>query len=315
MSSSSNITHLKKIKNTLFCANCGNTGHVFRNCSEHIISCGMITFKIDGFEGSIDAFDKSMNDFNQSKGINYERGIDIFCEYKDKIKFLLIQRKYTLGYLEFIRGRYYIENVDGIIFLFKQMTEEEIKSIGEKSFDELWDELWSVNGNKPKINNDYIKAKNKFMALKNETDDYLNLQFYIDNVKSLWNNPEWGFPKGRRNSRETNLQCAVREFKEETDFKEEDYNLLKDVGEIHEELIGTNGINYKHIYYSAICTNDKQPIINQKNHHQCSEVGNIGWFTYDATIKLLRPHHSDRQKIITQYFMHVINIIIEMTSK
>ena len=56
--------------------------------------------------------------------------IRTFCKYKNSIKFLMIRRKNTLGYIEFIRGRYNIDNIDGIIFLFRQMTPLEIKKIG-----------------------------------------------------------------------------------------------------------------------------------------------------------------------------------------
>ena len=36
-------------------------------------------------------------------------------------------------------------------------------------------------------------------------------------------NPEWGFPKGRRNLKERDRECAVREFSEETGLTAEDY--------------------------------------------------------------------------------------------
>jgi 8-oxo-dGTP pyrophosphatase MutT (NUDIX family) len=31
-----------------------------------------------------------------------------------------------------------------------------------------------------------------------------------------WEEPEWGFPKGRRDTQESDWVCALREFKEET---------------------------------------------------------------------------------------------------
>ena len=38
--------------------------------------------------------------------------------------------------------------------------------------------------------------------------------------------PEWGFPKGRRNNKEKDINCAIREFYEETNFDNQDYQIL-----------------------------------------------------------------------------------------
>ena len=60
----------------IFCGNCGNIGHTYRRCTFPVTSCGIILFKIN--EEYIP---------NDSKD--------------DRYKFLLIQRKDTLGYVEF----------------------------------------------------------------------------------------------------------------------------------------------------------------------------------------------------------------------
>ena len=65
-------------KNT-FCGNCGNLGHTYKMCHYPITSCGVILFKN-----------------NKEKVVNIE----------DKYRFLLIQRKDTLGFIEFLRGKY-----------------------------------------------------------------------------------------------------------------------------------------------------------------------------------------------------------------
>ena len=38
-----------------------------------------------------------------------------------------------------------------------------------------------------------------------------------------------GFPKGRRNLGESDQDCAIREFEEESGFKSKDYVILNDV--------------------------------------------------------------------------------------
>ena len=47
----------------------------------------------------------------------------------NEIKYLMIQRKDTLGFVEFMRGKYNLENIDYIYKIFKIMTKEERLSI------------------------------------------------------------------------------------------------------------------------------------------------------------------------------------------
>ena len=42
-------------------------------------------------------------------------------------------------------------------------------------------------------------------------------------VPIVYESPEWGFPKGRRNMHESDLDCAKREFEEETGIDESFY--------------------------------------------------------------------------------------------
>ena len=90
------------------CQNCGNKGHHIRNCINPITSMGVVLYYRD----------------------------------RDKIKYLLIRRKNTIGFVEFIRGKYAMNDVDYIGELFNVMTENEIQLIQEKEFSYLWEFLW-----------------------------------------------------------------------------------------------------------------------------------------------------------------------------
>ena len=164
-------------KKDMYCSNCGGTDHYFKGCPEPVTSYGIILINID-IDQSIN--DKIISTFKNPSDnkfciVDNVQGIDIkeygdmelFSLIKNSVKFLLIQRKHTLGFLEFIRGRYNIDNVEGIIFLFKQMTPNEIERIKNNSFDELWNYVW---GNKNKVNfqNEYVMSRDKFNKLKSE---------------------------------------------------------------------------------------------------------------------------------------------------
>ena len=58
-----------------------------------------------------------------------------------------------------------------------------------------------------------------------------------------------GISKGRRNLKESDYDCAIREFQEETGIKEGEYYILKNIKPVEEIFYGSNNIRYKHIYY------------------------------------------------------------------
>lgn len=304
-----------KKKPKSYCGNCGKFGHFYKQCHEPITSFGIICTLIVSNEDLVTKFVDDLSAGNPKKvkaeGIRYnsDKDMETFCKYRNNIKFLMIQRKHTLGYIEFVRGRYSVENVEGIIFLFRQMTSDEIKRIGESSFDELWNSLWV---NKKNIyHNEYNVSKSKFERLKNESDEYLSLEFYVDNVTPTWDYAEWGFPKGRRTFQEDDKTCAIREFNEESGFIDDEYTLLNDIVPIEESFIGTNGISYRHIYYWALSNTDKMPTIDSKNMDQLGEIGAIGWYSYDEAMKLIRPYHTERRRMLTELYMYILNHIVD----
>jgi len=306
----------KEQYSSCLCSNCGKYGHKYKCCNEPITSMGIILVKIDGSdklsENEINMmFDNSEEKININKkthgircGTAFE--MNLFSLNKNKIKFLMIQRKHTLGYCDFIRGRYNPENIDGIIFLFQQMTQHEINKIGSLNFDELWDEFWTPRA-KSLHKNEYEHSKNLFIELSSWKHNSLNLNFFVDNITPKWNDPEWGFPKGRRNIKENNITCAVREFEEESGIDKSKYKILDNLEPITENLIGTNGIKYRHIYYIGITYDDIMPKIDKTNTHQNEEIGGIGFYTYDDSIKLIRSYHINKKKILTTLYMYMIN--------
>lgn len=259
----------KNNKNNKICSNCGIFGHEFKFCKNPITSWGIITVK----------------------------------KKENGIKFLLIRRKHSLGYIEFIRGRYKPENITGIMYLFKQMTPSEINKIKSMQFDELWANFWDGDcRNNMNINKEYKQSKDNFTQLQNNVDVKLDLNFYL-NTHTMYNEPEWGFPKGRKNKNESDIDCAIREFCEETGYNEHDIKLINQTASLIENMTGTNGVEYRHIYYLAEDKTDIIPSINDKNKN---EVGDIGYFTYDETMAKLRDYHIEKKNIATTIFKYYL---------
>ena len=297
-----------RAKKIFSCTNCGKVGHTNRHCIDPVTSYGIIVIKIY-LDHTIDAKQKiSINDYD---GINIDDPHDIsrFSETKDLVKFLMIRRKHTLGYMEFVRGHYRTDNFDAIIFLFEQMTSEEIDKINNAScFDDIWNDLWNSTSHVGH-EHEYEISKKKYDQLL-EDEDILNLNYYVNNISPSYDAPEWGFPKGRRNFKETDIQCALREFQEETDIDPSFIKIMEGIDPVYEDFIGTNGIRYRHVYFLAMLDKDCNVSLNPDNVQQMNEIGDIGVFTYQESVQLIRPYHVERKKLVTKVYMMIQNRII-----
>lgn len=310
-----NNNHMRRAG--FFCGNCGRTGHFYKNCPDPIISLGIILIKINidniMTKSTVDTFNIKSTPL---PGVFYEKNdnINYFSLFRDNVTFLLIRRKYSLGYIEFLRGRYKYDNVDGISFLFQQMTKDEIKKIETTDFDKLWEELWLHDDKNIKYDNEYKQSKEKFnkLKLKKGMEHYYGLEFYIKHIKPIWDEPEWGFPKGRRKIHESDIGCAIREFEEETGFKKSDYVILNNISPYIENLIGTNGTRYMHKYYVGLSISDKIPKLDITNKNQVGEIGKIGYCTHNEALKIVRSYHLERKKIITMAYIFALNKLMEI---
>ena len=236
----------------VYCGNCGKNGHIYKDCMEPITSLGIIGYKF----------------------------------FNNEIKYILIQRKHSYGFVDFIRGKYDINKINYINQLFQEMSIVEIKNIFSKDFLTLWNDIW---GNSKIYNDEYKLSLEKFDEII-EMNDQLN-------INSKWDCPEWGFPKGRRNINESNKHCAVREFCEETNLKTYDINILNNIYPMSEIFVGSNNIRYKHIYYIAeILEEDIK--IDSNNEYQTNEIGKIGWFSTEESRSMFRQYNFEKINIL-----------------
>jgi 8-oxo-dGTP pyrophosphatase MutT (NUDIX family) len=280
--------------------NCGRNGHNIKNCTEPIISCGIICFNIDTIKiKKIEDF--LINKFTDIEEYNYKNlnYINKIDEYKKNIKFLLIQRKHSISFVEFIRGKYDEKNITKIKILFELMSKEEVSQIKNNDFNFLWNKLWLKTASKKIYQKEFNISKNKF--------EYLKENNLLYNLESLYDTPEWGFPKGRRNKSENNIECANREFMEETNLK--DYTLFHNLNCIEETFYGTDDIQYKHIYYIAGISKKTNITINDT-----FEVGDIGWYDINQVLSLIRPYNLMKKNVINQLYFFLTCILSKINN-
>ena len=252
----------KTLKNTNFCNNCGRVGHLFHQCKNPITSIGIICFR----------------------------------KNNDKLEYLLIKRKDSLGYVDFMRGKYPIFNKDYIINLLSEMTYDECMKIKNRDFDELWNELWgeyvgTQYRNEEKISKEKFKLLKSGITINNINYDLSNL---IDEISNNYKEPEWGFPKGRRNYQEKDYNCAMREFEEETGYNKNDIYLLQNIIPLEEIFTGSNYKSYKHKYYLGYLDISNKP----KFDFQESEVSEVKWFSYEECLERIRPYNLEKKDIL-----------------
>jgi 8-oxo-dGTP pyrophosphatase MutT (NUDIX family) len=284
------------------CSNCNKLGHYFRDCREPVTSYGIIAFRVNDPTNTLEP--NVLNNICDSESLN--------CMNTDKIEFLLIQRKDTLGYIEFMRGKYNLTNTEYIQSLFNQMTVNELERIISIDFETLWNSLWDYQVLK-QYKQEYDNALEKYELLKlggNDENPFPKLSEYIEKARREWTTPEWGFPKGRRSLRESEITCALREFTEETGLDESQCVIIKNLLPIEENFLGGNRIQYRHRYYLAYCRQNTQVKIDSTNKVMNREISDIKWLSFNDALNLIRPYNIEKRQILTVVNELLANYII-----
>jgi 8-oxo-dGTP pyrophosphatase MutT (NUDIX family) len=265
------------------CRNCGAIGHLYKYCKNPIMSFGLICYRKN--------------------------------DYIDNYEYLMIQRRNSLSFVEFIRGKYELSDIVYIKNLMIYMTVYERNILKLKPFDILWNEVWYQAFTQKQLMSDYNSAKVKFEKLcsgfpKTKDISYYSLYTLLADTSTKYYEPEWGFPKGRRRLKEKDVDCAIREFCEETGLTKNEIKLDNEL-DVHEEIFyGTNNVLYRHVYYIAkIVKNVYKPMyINYCNPHQAREVQKVKWFSKKDVLKRIREYNPERKEV----FLNAVKTIEEI---
>lgn len=290
--------------NRKICRNCNMMGHISSQCNKPYISYGVILVNIKGnIKINNDLFDTKKHIIVNDDQCNQNSKYNFFSQ---NVEFLLVKRRNTFEYAEFIMGRYNPNKLDKIIFLLSFMTQKELSDIIHLPFEKLWSDFWS--NDETKMNSMYfIESRNKFNRLINNEEN--KLVELVKKTEPKWTNEEWGFPKGKRKISETDYQCALREFYEETGIDPSLIKILTNVEPIKEEFTGTDGCKYTHIYFTGICNDNIISIVDSSNKLQISEIGDIGFYKLYDAISKIRPYQNARLNILMKIYSFIIKYI------
>ena len=248
--------------NNNLCNNCGKHGHLFHHCKLPITSYAIVLFR------------------SSSAGF----------------QFLMIRRKDSYGYIDFIRGKYTNQNILQIQTMIDQMSNDEKMRIQTHDFYTLWKMMWGDN-NYVQYRSEESSSAKKFDSLKNGitiNGDIYTLDDFIRKSTTSWSETEWEFPKGRRNFQEKDLECALREFEEETGIQSNSISVVENVLPFEEIYIGSNLKSYKHKYYLAHMNYTSDVLSN----FQKTEVSKLEWKTVKNCISSIRPYNLEKIQMV-----------------
>ncbi|KAJ3311462.1 hypothetical protein HDU93_005124 [Gonapodya sp. JEL0774] len=265
------VDQYRSYQRSVTCLNCGKSGHIQRICTAPITSYGIIAVR------KLDA------DWST-----------------DRAQYLLVQRKDTMSYVDIIRGKYpdnpHVK--EHLLRVFaSEVTTSEKRKLLDCTFDELWYELW-LNKSSRGFFAEYPRAKRKF--------DSLDLAgIFSDALVTPYEEPEYGFPKGRRAMHETELQCAIREFHEETGYKRSTYTIFEHLPPVVEEFVATNGVAYRHVYFFA-CVNEPREPNGARLAPSVGEIGGVQWVERDVARSLFRPYDIQKRLLLDRVHDEII---------
>jgi len=256
---------------SLYCTNCGESGHTSKHCLQPITSFGTILFRVKGGYTGPDP------------------GL--------RIEFLLMQRRDSLGFIDIVRGKYRVGDTDYITTQLRGITAIEQQKLLTEPFDTLWEGLWGPPAEgSASYKHEKEQSRVKLDAIRSSGA----LAEMLSTIGPAYPTPEWGFPKGRREAHETEFACALRETWEETGLREQDLVPIRNLEPIREVFFGSNNIQYCHKYFVLHVPEERPITLDPANEHMRREVGDIRWCSAEEALALIRPENTEKRAVLNR---------------
>lgn len=166
-------------------------------------------------------------------------------------KIVAIQRKNSLEYIQIVVGKYNSFEVLKTFIYAITLEEFDLLSKNKNNFHYLWKKLWGT-----KRVSYTFKQKQKF--------EHNMRLVYFENFRPFIRNKNTEFllPKGRLYKKESPVECAIREFHEETGIKKENIRIQNRLP-IKLSYIGSDSKKYiNYFYFASIIKWDYRDLLN-----------------------------------------------------
>jgi 8-oxo-dGTP pyrophosphatase MutT (NUDIX family) len=127
-----------------------------------------------------------------------------------------------------------------------------------------------------------------------------------------WVEPEWGFPKGRREFRESDYQCAIREFSEETGYPSKLLHKITNILPYEEIFSGSNYKTYKHNYYLMYMKYEESNLDHFSTFQPNNEIGCIEWKSFEKCIEDIRFYNIEKKEVLEKIHQSITRFQIHL---
>jgi 8-oxo-dGTP pyrophosphatase MutT (NUDIX family) len=137
-----------------------------------------------------------------------------------------------------------------------------------------------------------------------------NMEKYLEYFKDEstgQNENQWFFPKGRIHKNENQVDCAIREFEEETNINSKNIYVNKNIS-FEEYYIGSNNLIYKTVYYIAYIPYIPKKVYkyypsNIRTKFISSERYDMEWLEFNDVIQKIDETKKDVLTKINNYIL------------
>ena len=215
-------------------------------------------------------------------------GIVLFTiNEKNQVVFLVAKRRYTYAYIEFLFRKHHSERQN----LVHDMTSKEIAQLLTYKFERLWED-YHLESYSDANEESYTKYAHD-LFIESMKKYRIKLLRSLDVPRGNENKKLiWEFPKGKKNYFKQGLECALREFKEETGIDTKNFVSIN--GAYLENYKGDDERPYSTMLYPMFIKNHKKLLIHKKkskytfsNDYISPEIKKIRWMDEEQCKKVL----------------------------
>lgn len=257
-----------------------------------------------------------MSHYNNKKHIPVKESFGIIlCKHvpTEPLNVLVVKKRYTYSYAEFIHGHYSIKDLRKVYGLFEHMTPEELLDIWSLNFPQMWFRIWLSYDQTTHYNKKYKKFYNAFM----KHDNGKKLRKTVESTKN-YSGLYYEFPKGKQIIVEDPIQkvittedplvCAIREFEEETKINKKYYKIINGFNRRFSYI--HMGVKYVNTYFLALA---KPNLLTKNIYEFChditnSEVTEVKWVT-TRELQIIDSKNNMLTKLIKPAFNMIKNYI------
>lgn len=261
-----------------------------------------IFFKLRKFENfenfEIKNFEIQMISTKKSFGL-------VCCRWNHSMEILMVKKRYTFYYVEFVLGHYQAQSDEQLLFLFNRMSNEEKIEIESMDFNRIWYKIWMESSHDLMPNSSefktYHRCKKKFenAFIRNFTGDinFIPGERLRDLLSKSHNQDTmWEIPKGKKaHPQETDLECAIRETIEETGITN-GFTILPELDPL-EIRYKNQKAHFINKYFICLETSPnsmkldynpkyKKSRINFRDKRQILEIVDVKWMNLDELRRL-----------------------------